>query len=448
MTPNTIGSIAQPGATQNTIPRDAIIFIPGLSREVTGQTIEGVTLRLITAMDRNSAVAKNKLRLGEIRDEDYEHGSRTRVCTIFKKDADRDVPVIDLYGLLYRDKFIKRYDDMSLLMKILLIALTIVVMSFRIIGSFGNPAKTLKEKVQVVLSIFALSILVIYVVLLIIAGFDAIREALVANNILRVDVTNGTSGQAEPSFLGRWAQTIVIALTAIGIVLPTRLQIREFIVNSATTYTALVMYLQSGEQRNILVGQLRDLIEHIKSKDTDYTDLHIISYSFGSIIVLDALFPPDSKPGVRFGGINSITTIGSPFDFVRAFWPKYYDKRQSLPDSPRHWFNIFSPDDVLSSNFRDDGKTGPAKVSISSSTAGNDQGTNATTQTPADSIMKPPINIPFMRRMNQEELTWLDVVTFMGLRSHSMYWEKEDEPQINCFDQLVANVYKDHSLLQ
>ena len=41
------------------------------------------------------------------------------------------------------------------------------------------------------------------------------------------------------------------------------------------------------------------------------------------------------------------------------------------------------------------------------------------------------------RRINQEQLSSLDVLLFVGLRSHTMYWEEHSDPQINCFDDLV-----------
>jgi hypothetical protein len=231
---------------------------------------------------------------------------------------------------------------------------------------------------------------------------------------------------------------VVVFLAAFGLVLP---NIKLQLSTAAVQYLCMLNYLNVGERRNAILGQLTALLEHIAEKEsTPYRNIHIIAFSFGTIVALDALFPTGRIPEERFKKIEGLVTIGCPFDLVRTFWDEYFSDRKALPDVPGMWLNVFSPVDVLGSNFRDDDHVNKKP----------DQGIRvkrdeAPEQPPRNLV---PENIPYLEAINPKTLQWLDWALLIGLRAHSMYWGKEYESESNCFNQVIARLYQGDDALR
>src|SRR5207248_3878608 len=99
---------------------------------------------------------------------------------------------------------------------------------------------------------------------------------------------------------------------------------KEALNRVAVEASAATRYLASRDTVGAISGQLAELIDHIVTKAANaehrYDRIHLVSYSFGTLICIDALFPagPTARP---FTHITSIATIGCPFDFVRTYCP-------------------------------------------------------------------------------------------------------------------------------
>jgi hypothetical protein len=87
--------------------------------------------------------------------------------------------------------------------------------------------------------------------------------------------------------------------------------------------------------------------------DVTYGRIVVVAYSFGSLAALDAFLSPTSPPPGRLCDVDELVTFGCPIDLIRAFRPDYAGTRDALEGAPGHWTNVFSPSDVLASNFRD-----------------------------------------------------------------------------------------------
>ncbi|MEI8167547.1 MAG: hypothetical protein WCG26_14290, partial [Chloroflexales bacterium] len=266
---------------------------------------------------------------------------------------------------------------------------------------------------------------------------------------------------------------------------------------------ALILYLSYGDRHNVLVGQLRDLLDYVvrkSEKSEKYDQIHIVAYSFGTIIALDALMPPQmgvyqtqgDGTRARFHKVDSITTIGSPFDFIRNFWPDYFLSRTKKPIQTR-WINIYAPDDIFGSNFRDDDQIGSAEIGITTTLLSVSQDRvkskseklgkvrrvlrqhakskseklgrvrrvlrrwlgqmfngftalrrKASKVADPEEQERPKQNLALITRIRPKGLSSLfDIFTLMGIRSHMVYWETVDDPQINCFDLLINALYDD-----
>lgn len=140
--------------------------------------------------------------------------------------------------------------------------------------------------------------------------------------------------------------------------------VRDFIEGAGARYSTAIEYLHAGIQRATLVGRLSQVLEHIEERELPYKDVAVMGYSFGTLVALDALFLHGRPPDLRFERVETLVTIGCPFDLTRAFWPAYASQPQAGEVAPRRWINVYSPLDVLGSNFRDEDTVGDSEWSV------------------------------------------------------------------------------------
>lgn len=61
----------------------------------------------------------------------------------------------------------------------------------------------------------------------------------------------------------------------------------------------------------------------------------------GSILAFNAVFPAGAvDPEGPIREVETLVTIGSPFDAVRLVKPRYFKGRSWLPDHPARWLNV------------------------------------------------------------------------------------------------------------
>ncbi|MDQ0850678.1 hypothetical protein QFZ65_002616 [Arthrobacter sp. B3I9] len=140
--------------------------------------------------------------------------------------------------------------------------------------------------------------------------------------------------------------------------------------------------------------------------------LHLVGYSFGSLVLFEALYPRANarmspKP---VAPVSSLVTIGCPLDLVRLFEPSYDKGRKERKENLR-WTNIFNAADIFASNLRN----------------GNDKKDGVETFTVGTAR-------PHSIRYTDEEIGLLQV--FVNGRTHSSYWGEPDEA--NCLGELVS----------
>lgn len=159
------------------------------------------------------------------------------------------------------------------------------------------------------------------------------------------------------------AKFVILASTLIMLFLP---NVKNFLSIIATEYVCTIYYLNFGERRQSIIGKLEELAENVVEHSGN-SNLSIYSLSFGSIIACDALFPQDGRPSLRLASAKTLVTIGSPIDFINAYWPYYFESRTKSVAQIKCWYNIYSMSDILSSNFRYDDKEMDAQYSIADS---------------------------------------------------------------------------------
>jgi hypothetical protein len=284
--------------------------------------------------------------------------------------------------------------------KAIVVLLAVLVHLPRVVRAMftGKKAgKTLKETVQVLYGIGILLLLSAYLGLLIWAVVQTVSSF--------PELGGDNPGVTLP-------QILVVAGAALGFLFP---GIREWVVRSASGYVALIHYLSVGERRQVLQGRLVALLEHIGEKEEPtYGRVNVIAYSFGSIVTLDTVFPRGKDPIQRMELLDTLVTIGTPYDAIRSWWPKYFSRRHAMPGRPARWLNVYAPADVLGSNFRNDPVAAPASESVRLE----------------DGARGPlPENVVYAVGPSLDEIGPFGVITLVGLRAHALYWDEDEEAE-------------------
>jgi hypothetical protein len=232
----------------------------------------------------------------------------------------------------------------------------------------------------------------------------------------------------------------VLAVISLGLGLFSLKSPRQLVGETSVAFMSTTDYLAKGEIRSDLTDQVYSLLQHVHAKkDVRYQRIHIFAYSFGSIIAIDAVFP-SGEPAHWTRNIDTLVTIGCPFDFVRTYWDDYFEYRHSLDGVPREWLNVYVTADVWATDFD------PPDRKRSRPTKRGGPRTEQRGIVLETGSKKPPndnIRLGKDRKLRDYFLSWF---TLIGIRLHYSYWGKKNPHVENCFDLIVPKVYKgDHA---
>lgn len=467
--------------------RDAIIFVPGMAAGVFDQSVDTVSRRIATAMDRNAVDGRASFVLGEGRDEDYKSGHKTRMITIVRRDGAGERPVADVYELTYHQALTARFGRRPPLLKALSVA-GVVLLHLRGFGrSVLTKSRSFAQQAQVVYAAILLSVLVTYAA--VVAGTAVATAVELTRGRVGTIATGaspaqggtetapaqegtespptqegtgapptgaetntppasglpaGGSGQATtgaestaaessaPSPDARWLgrfQSVVVIVAFLGFLVP--VDLKAVIERVATEVTPVLSYISTGSRRGSVTGQLADLLDHIIEKQDAglrYDRIHIVGFSFGSIVALDGIFN-ENGPSTRFRSVDTLVTIGCPFDMIRAYWPRYFGGRPAPSRVPR-WLNYFHSADVLGTDFLapvgGKGRRGTARRGIGLRDGGS---------------CVPESSVRFGPDLREHNYGFLEWATLLGFRSHIQYWEQDDPTDTGVFELVVRELY-------
>lgn len=442
---------------------DAIIFIPGLGRS-SDQSVDIIAKRLAAGFDREaeSSDATFVTREGAI--EDFRN-AQTRVVRIERKENGTEIPVADVYALDYSDRLIGAYRRRPPLLQAFTIFSILLTHFPKLIRFFSRPSKSSAHKIHVLYGGFLFFLLTLYLALLVgtaaltalqwareVDGQNAVGAASTGTNEIAITERNVLAQPAKDEVnaqyqrITRFArsavnnlpglaffQSIIVLFTALGMF--TRVDIKVALTKVSTEMACAINYLNSNDRSGMILGLLSDLLEHIHEKkaQVNYERIHIIGYSFGSVVAIDSLFCTQT-PSVRFRRIDALITIGCPYDFIRTYWPEYFQNRKGLSDVPRRWFNVLKSADVLGSDFHDEEKI---NGKIEKKKAGLE----------VDGEPRCPENIYHGPEKTLKECSVGEKFAFIGFKLHERYWEADEAGDKNCFDLVVRAVYRGHPTL-
>lgn len=225
----------------------------------------------------------------------------------------------------------------------------------------------------------------------------------------------------------KFSSFIIPITTLLLLIVPNA---NTLLANLATEFVCANDYMQYGTQRQLLQGNIERLVNYIsedsQNNDGDDCQIHFHTYSFGSILALDYIYPYcDTITANAEKFCKAIITIGTPFEFIKSYYPSFYQNRIIGLGNKLCWINIYSIADALATNFRYDAKRGDAQFGL-------------------DQKSKKPININY----EVAPLNTGGVINFLmlySIKAHGVYWDPKTEGQ-SCLG-LIYDEMKKEKLL-
>lgn len=467
--------------------RDAFIYIHGLFSDSVNQSIEAISRQIVTALENQSKTAAATFILTEGKDEMYNAG-KARVVTIIRKDGDQATPIMDIYDMNYGKKLIESYERLNPVYQCLLIALLLLSNFTKLVRAVVKRSKSASHKWQAFLGSLIFLLLAVYMVTLLTTVFSTVYDGLSSNTnsqepseqqrtptqepgsqakaivkppvgakdtvaeltdqVLKLwgqlgswldeKVSKFSSNAADRVYTPRWLhwmQVLVVLFTSFGLI--TKIDFKQVLARLSAGMTCANNYLTMGQRRDVLCGQVEALLNYLEEKQNQgqgqkYRTVNIIGYSFGSIIAIDTLFPVN-EPVTILKRVDTLITIGCPFDFIRTYWPTYFNNRNPWLSVPAKWINVYTPADVLASDFVDE----------------RDR-KNPTVQPRGIQVQQGkeimPKNIIYGDRRALSEYSFFEKFSLFGFKAHDCYWTEESFGN-SCFNQIIAEVYADQFAL-
>jgi hypothetical protein len=487
---------------------DAMICVPGIG-DSPGNRFMDVAERLATAMERSAATGRAVFSVAT-RDATTRYGKALRSVAIRRQDTPKAEPrdVLHLYEYDYRPVLGNGLETKPPAVQATALAWTVAFSFPSILLAFRRRSKGWVQQVQVLWGGLLFGGMVLYLALLLIGTAAAVTgkgkepppaprpaaqsttTAPGTTGVVQEATARGassTAGQGAPaaraggaaparSAAARWAGTAwstvrgwpktvwswftdgVAWLAGLVIVIPLagsflRFNIREVLSKAGPAVSTATSYLAAGQRRGDIVGGLGEMLEYLEEEGAsgvDYGKVHVVAYSFGSVVAIDALFQRETEVSRRFHRIGTLITIGCPYDFVRTYWPKYFQDRYAAAAGERpRWLNVYSPLDVMGSNFIDE-PTMQERKAYRAATAEQrevmrkdwDTRYGRGVELIAGGVIRPAFedNVPFGDGQGGSASFW-DWFQFIGFRAHGVYWSRESKVALNCFGPVLTRMY-------
>jgi hypothetical protein len=406
--------------------RDAVIYVPGLFADG-DQVTDRIALRIASALNLTSP-PEVSFSVSPGTDESVGQAGQWKVrgVTIMKRpDAETpDTPLIDVYELDYAADFRRVAEKRPPIVQAIHVAALVVLNAWPVLRSLFAKSKSLGHRIQAFYGVVILAVMVLYAGTMIYASYAAVQDA----RSVHAETSPKTPTSApKPTEKRSYIEAAILVMTALGLF--SKKSLKEGLTKVGVEACGALGYIAYGMRASVLTGAVSNLVDHIlqeaPKRRVKYRRLHLVAYSFGSVVALDALFPRGGgDPPDRARDIDSLITIGCPFDFIRGYWPSYFKGRGGFAGAPKHWLNVYRNDDVLASNFVDVGDERMAREGASTrGIVGDADGT----------VICKPQN----QQYGSGEPIGINGVLLAGFRAHGDYWQHGETDDANVFVPIV-----------
>lgn len=332
---------------------DAVLFLSGMGDAALPQGALGIAQRLARAIDLNASAASKVASAAP--SAPFHYGAalprQAEVAQISIEDGDARHVILDLIRVRYHDALFRGLEERGPLSQAAFIAWHGTLLGLRWFGGlvrnwcFGKRASGfgLQKRVQLLLGGLVLFVVWLGLVIVIIGGASAplVFAGAKLGWPAAKDALESLSAVAYP---------LIAALA--GLLTLSQANVKEGIRRCALQLAAINDYLAAdGYKRDEVVADVEGALEAVVESGK-YSRIILLGYSLGAVVALDATrLNPRPPPRVK-QRISALVTVGCPFDAIATYWPGYFKRGAPLELSELPWHNIYSPKDVLGSDFR------------------------------------------------------------------------------------------------
>jgi pimeloyl-ACP methyl ester carboxylesterase len=373
---------------------DAILFLPGLGEGQLPQGALDIAQRLARAIDLNASAASKMIEAAGSAPFSY-GGALAReadVAQISITDGEHHHVIADVIRVRYHDALFRGLEERGPLSQLAFIGWHGTMLGARWFAGLSRSWSVGKEasdfgfqkRFQLLIGGALLLVLWLGVILVMVGGASV--------PLIEVGKALGvTKAESVPEWLSKMIYPAIAALA--GLLTLSQTNVKEGIRKTALQLAALNDYLApDGYKRDEVVADVEGALEAIVESEK-YARVILLGYSLGAVVALDATWlNPRPSPRVK-QRIDTLVTVGCPYDAIATYWPGYFSRGASLELQQLAWHNVYSQKDVLGSDFRLLGEAGQ----------------------PQTNVEYPPA---------RSAIT--DVVSLQGLLAHGRYWTPAD----------------------
>lgn len=385
------------------------IYISGLGQSTTKESVEKYVARYIKELEYSTSGINYYTKVEKIYYNDDQSSLAVKIFQHSNKElkSEKDTLLYTIYDFEYNELLIQKFQNKNLLFKNLTLLLLVIRKLPRLITSLFK--KKSYTKGGQTFYMFLLFFVMALAVLLLLPSLTLLFDKFNIDNQAYVCLKEEYN----------WIIKYSISITTILILfIP---ESSTLLTKVAAEFTTIDNYIQYGEQSQIIQGNLDALIEYIVENEEN-PSIHLHTYSFGSIIALDALFPIGTEPCANIlNNIKLLITIGAPYEFIDNYYPNFYTDRTDKMSQKIEWINVYSTMDAFASNFRCDNKAKEAQYGIMGR-------------------KEVPINLNY-EIARREKYNLFSFLTLKHISMHKSYWDDSKSGQ-SC-TRLIFNKMKE-----
>jgi hypothetical protein len=396
------------------------IYISGLGQSTTKESVEKYAARYIKELEYSTSGINYYTKVEKIYYNDDQSSLAVRIFQHPKEQpkSEKDSLLYSFYDFEYNELLNQKFQNKNLFFKNIALLLLVVRKFPRIIFSlFKNTTYTKGGQTFYMFLLFLIMALAVLLVIPSLIGFVDGTNLSFIKKYLNNDLVSIFIHIRDFSLK-------MLPITSIAIIfIP---ESTTLLTKVAAEFTTIDHYIQYGEQSQIIQGNLDALIEYIVENEENPT-IHLHTYSFGSIIALDALFPIGTEPCTNIlNNIKLLITVGAPYEFIDSYYPNFYSERTDKMSEKIEWINVYSTLDAFASNFRKDNKAGTAQFGIKGK-------------------KEVPINLNY-EIARREKYNLFSFLTLKHITMHKSYWDDSKSGQ-SC-TRLIFNKMKELKYLE
>ena len=373
------------------------IYITGLGQTYNQESVEKYAARFKNELSYNSLGSSFELKTERI---SYQEDKQVTTVTIIERKDNKEQEVYKFYDFKYREILIEKFNKYNILNKNIILFILVIkklpVLLKRLFFYNGYNRTGQTFYVFVIFLIISLAIMFM------------IPSALIALMTITSKITDiNLPFKIGDIDLTYYSVMFVMPITTLLLlIVPTS---KEIVTSLATEFACVDNYIHYGEQSQLILGNLDLLVEYICETNAD-AKIHIHSYSFGSVLAIDLLYPIGNVPANNIlKNVELLITIGTPYEFIKAYYENFYENRCLDMDDKIEWINVYSIADALATNFRKDGAIGVSHFGVKGSSV-------------------KPININYEISFVQR-FSLINFITLYHLKIHRHYWDTSTSGQ-------------------